>query len=125
MSIQKRDQNFWLRKIEKQYSDFYNNTPIAYFTVNSADAKILNCNKEARKLVDYSKKALLQMKIFELFADTPHGLIKAQKAFKDIQADKTNRKVELQIRMRSGRPLWVRLSVFPESYRKDENKVNV
>ena len=84
MSIQMGNPNFELHKLEKQYRDLYNKASIAYYTVNAADRRILNCNKAAQKLLDHSKKVMLQMKIFELYADTPHGILTRRIKFSKI-----------------------------------------
>jgi PAS domain S-box-containing protein len=118
VSIQKRDPNYKLRKLEKQYRDLYNSVPIACFTVSVTDGRILDCNKAARKLFDYSKKTILQMNVFDLYAKTPYGLPKAQKVFKDFQVGKTTHNTDLQIKRRGGSFLRVSLSVAPEKYRE-------
>lgn len=116
MSIQKAGATLDLDNTEKQYGDRHNNNaPLAYLTVNSADGRILNCNKTAQKLLNYSKKELLQIKAVDLYANTPDGLPKAQKIFKDFQTGKTIRNVELQVKQRKGGFIWVNLSVEPES----------
>ncbi len=102
---------------EKRYRDLYNNAPIAYFSVNAAGGSIADCNKAARRLLGYSKKSMLQMKVFEFYADTPHGLPKAQKVFKDFKAGKSIRNIELQVKQRNGHLIWVSLSVEPEQDR--------
>ena len=114
MGTQKTDINRDLWEPEKQYRDLYDNAPIAYFTVNAADGHILNCNKEAQRLLGYSRAVMLQMKVFELYAETLHGLPKAQKVFKEFKAGRPIRSIELQVKQQSGHLIWVSLSVEPE-----------
>jgi len=42
------------------------------------------------------------MKVFELYADIPHGLPKAREVFKDLQAGKTIRNAELKTKKYNG-----------------------
>ncbi len=114
MDTQKTGTDPDLYESERRYQDLYDSAPIAYFTVNAAEGQILNCNKAAQRLLGYSRKAMLQMKVFELYADTFHGLPKAQKVFKDFKAGKSVRNIELQVKQHSGRLIWVSLSVEPE-----------
>jgi PAS domain S-box-containing protein len=114
VGIQKTGTNINLCDPERQYRDLYDNAPIAYFTVNAASGHILNCNKAAQRLLGYSRKVMLQMKVFELYADTLHGLHEAQKVFKDFKAGKSIRNIELQVKQHSGHLIWVSLSVEPE-----------
>ncbi len=102
------------RPTEIQYRDLYSNAPVAYFTVDAADGSILDCNQAAREISGYSRKALLQMKIFELYADARHGLPGAQKIFEDFQAGQPIRNIELQVERSNGALSWVSLSVEPE-----------
>ena len=91
----------------------YQNAPVAYFSVDANDASILNCNLAAQRLLGYSKKALLQMKVFDLYADTEHGLPIAKKVFKRFKAGEFIQNVEMQIKNRAGKSIWVSLSVEP------------
>ena len=114
MGTRKTDTNLDLYEPERRYRDLYDNAPIAYFTVNAANGRIVNCNKAAQRLLDYSRKVMLQMTVFELYADTLHGMPKAQKVFKDFKAGKSIRNIELQAKQSSGHLIWVSLSVEPE-----------
>ena len=106
MGTQKTEINFDLYDPERQYRDLYDNAPIAYFTVNAADGHILNCNHAAQKLLGYSKKTMLQMKVFELYADTLHGLPMAKKALKDLKSGGSIRNIELQVKQQNGEVVW-------------------
>jgi hypothetical protein len=93
VGTRKTDTNFDLFEPEGQYRGVSDNAPFTCFTANAADGSILNCNKATRRLVRYSKNVLLQMKVFELYADTPHGLPKAQKfskIFKPVKPSATS-----------------------------------
>ena len=114
MGIRKTATNIDLCGPERQYRDLYDNAPIAYFTVNAVDGRILNCNKAAQNLLGYSRNAILQMNVLELYAESLDGLLRAEKVFKDFKAGKSIRNIELQAKQHGGHPIWVSLSVEPE-----------
>ncbi len=107
-----------LREKEKQFRDLYDNAPVAYYSVSAADASIMDCNLAAQRLFGLSKKKLIRMKVFDLYADTEHGLCKAKEVFKRFKAGKPIRDVELQIKNSAGKSVWVSLSVEPVRDRK-------
>jgi hypothetical protein len=59
------------------------------------------------KLLGYDKAALMGMKVFDLYADTPYGVPKAQKNFNRFQKGESIWEVELQMRHKDGYPIWV------------------
>ena len=75
-----------LREKEKQLRDLYDNAPVAYYSVSAADGSIIDCNLAAQRLMGLSKKTLTRMKVFDLYADTEHGLCKAKEVFKRFKA---------------------------------------
>jgi PAS domain S-box-containing protein len=99
---------------EKRYQSLYDEAPIAYFCVSAKSSRIMNCNKAAQHLLGYSEKALCEMKVFDLYANSPGGAPEARKIFKRFQAGEVIRDVELLARRKNGRPLWISLSVEPE-----------
>ena len=102
-----------LREKEKQFRDLYDNAPVAYFSVSATDGSIIGCNLAAQRLLGLSKKTLTRKKVLDLYADTEHGLCKAKQVFKRFKAGETIQDVELQIKNRAGKPVWVSLSVEP------------
>jgi PAS domain S-box-containing protein len=102
-----------LRQSEERYRDLYENAPVAYFSVSSDDGSVLMCNPEALRLLGYEKDAIKGMKVFDLYADTSHGVPKAKKIFKSFQAGNSIRNKELQMKRSDGRPIWISLNVEP------------
>jgi PAS domain S-box-containing protein len=100
-----------LRESEGRYRDLYENAPNAYFSVSTVDGSILRCNNAAMLLLGYDMKTMLGMNAFDLYADTPDGVPKAQEAFKRFSAGESIRDVELQMKHKNGRPIWISLSV--------------
>jgi PAS domain S-box-containing protein len=102
-----------LRDSKARFQDLYDNAPTAYFSINTADGVILQCNKAALRLLGYSKKALMQMKVFDLYADTPDGLPSAEKIFRRVKAGESVKNVELQMKNKDGQVFWISLSAEP------------
>jgi PAS domain S-box-containing protein len=102
-----------LRESEDRYRDLYENAPVAYFSISAVDGSIIRCNTSALKLLGYDKKTLLEMKVLDLYDDTPDGISKAQKVFKDFRAGESIKDIELQVKHKDGYPIWINLSVEP------------
>ena len=102
-----------LRESEERYRDLYENAPNAYFSISAADGSVLRCNSLALRLLGYDRETMTGMKAFDLYADTPHGLSRAKEAFERFKAGESIRDVELQMKHKDGRPIWISLSVEP------------
>jgi PAS domain S-box-containing protein len=102
-----------LRESEKRYRDLYEKAPNAYFSISSVDESIVRCNTAALRLLGIDKDTITGMKVFDLYADTPHGMVKAQEVFQRFKAGESIRDVELQMKHKAGHPIWVNLSVEP------------
>jgi PAS domain S-box-containing protein len=102
-----------LKQIERRYRDLYERAPNPYFSVSAVDASIVMCNPAALRLLGYDRKTMMSMKVFELYADTPHGKPKAKEIFKRFNAGESTRDVELQMKRKDGQPVWISLSVEP------------
>ncbi len=102
-----------LRKSEEKYRDLYMNAPNAYFSINAKDGSILRFNAAALKLLGYDGDTLMGMKVWDLYADKPHGISKAQKVFKRLKKGELIRDVELQMKHKDGTTVWINLSVEP------------
>lgn len=100
-----------LMKSEGRYRDLYENAPNAYFSVSTVDGSISRCNNAAMLLLGYDKKTMLGMKVFDLYANTPNGVPKAQEVFKRLRAGESIKDIELQMKHKNGRPIWISLSV--------------
>jgi len=101
-----------LRGSENKYRDLYEEAPNAYFSI-SPDKSIIRCNKAAERLLGYSQEELLNMKIFNLYANTENGLQKAKRLFKRFLEGKQIKDEELQMKHKNGNPIWISLSVRP------------
>ena len=102
-----------LRKSEKMYRDLFENAPNANYSISAEDGSILRCNNAALNLLGYERAALMGMKVFDLYVDTPYGISKAQKVFKRFKKGESIRDVQLQMRHKDGYPIWVSLFAEP------------
>ena len=102
-----------LRESEARYRDLYENAPNAYFSVRAINGSILRCNSAALQLLGYDRKTMIGMKVFDLYAETPHGVSRAKEVFKRFKAGESIRDVELQMKHKDGRSIWISLSVEP------------
>ncbi len=65
-----------LREREEKYRDRYENAPNAYFSVRAVDGSIAKTNMKATQLLGYDRETIIGMNIFDLYADTPNGIVK-------------------------------------------------
>jgi len=101
------------RENEQKYHNLYEDAPIGYFSVNPDDGSILRVNTEALRLIGYKKQELKRMKVFDLYADTPHGVPKAKAVFERFQAGESIREEELHMKRKDGKTIWINLYVEP------------
>jgi len=102
-----------LRESEERYRDLYENAPNAYFSISAVDGSVLRCNSAALRLLGYDRETIMGMKAFDLYVDMPHGESKAREVFMRFKAGRSIRDVELQMKHKDGRPIWISLSVEP------------
>ncbi|KKM95061.1 hypothetical protein LCGC14_1192000 [marine sediment metagenome] len=101
-----------LRKSEKKYRELYENAPNAYFSIGT-DKSIRRCNTSAIKLLGYNHEELQQMKVFDLYAEVPDGLPKAEKIFQHFIKGEKIQDEELVMKHKNGNLIWISLSVKP------------
>ncbi|MBD2041128.1 PAS domain-containing protein [Microcoleus sp. FACHB-672] len=92
------------------YRSLYENSPVIYFTLNSADAKVLAANHNGASLLGYSVEELKCNSLFELVhAQDLAGL---QSAFATwVQLPVAEGKWEFRLMRQDGSILWVRTSI--------------
>ncbi len=101
-----------LRESEEWYRDFYEEAPIAYFSVG-IDSRIRQANKRAAELLGCPMPELLGRSTFEFIADTPSGKPKAQKLLQKLLAGEEVRSEELELRRADDEQVWASLSFKP------------
>ena len=102
-----------LQECETGLRDFYDNVPIAYFSIRASDGLILRCNAAARRLLGYSKESLTKLNVVDLCPDDPERLSTARKIINRITAGESIKDVELQLQRSDDRLKWISLSTEP------------
>ena len=108
-----------LKESEQRYRELYEDAPNAYFTIKP-DKSIKSYNKAAVELLGYNSKEILTMKVFDLYYNSPLGLQKAKKLFKQFLKGKKIQDEEIQMKHKNGNPLWTSLTVKPVRNQKGE-----
>ena len=101
-----------LRESEHRYRDLYQEAPVGYLSV-SADGRILSINHRATQLIGYSADELVGFPVFNLFADTPAGKVRAADSFPRVPSGAELSGLEVEMRRKDGRPLWISLWMRP------------
>jgi len=99
-----------LQESEQKYRELYENAPNAYFSID-LNKNITMYNYAALDLLGYSGEELLNKKEFDLYANTPEGLPKAQELYRKLLKGAIIKDEELQMKHKSGKPVWISLTV--------------
>ncbi|MFX1573818.1 MAG: PAS domain S-box protein [Promethearchaeota archaeon] len=101
-----------LKDSELIFRDLYEEAPNAYFSIDT-NKLIIRTNKAAERLLGYTKEELLNMIVFDLYAETKHGLKKAKDLFQRFLKGENIKDEELQMKTKKGDLIWVSLTVKP------------
>jgi len=93
---------------EQRYRDLYEEAPNAYVSLGR-DRRLISVNRRATQLLGYSAEELEGSPVLELFAESPPGRARAEQAIRTCLAGEEVSGLELQMRRRDGRPLWISL----------------
>jgi len=102
-----------LKDSELRYRELYEEAPNGYFSINT-DGTIIRCNKAVTNLLGYSKEELLEMSVFNLYADIEDGILKAKEIFQRFLKSDQIKDEELQMKKKNGESIWISLSVKPK-----------
>ncbi len=97
---------------ERRYRDLYEETPNAYVSLG-ADLRLISVNRRATQLLGYAAPELIGSSIQRYFAASPASRRRAEEAFQKGLAGVDVAGLELEMRRRDGRPLWVTLWMRP------------
>ena len=98
---------------EAKYRELYDSAPYAYITIDAKSKTLTGFNAAFADLLGYGSDDLHGMKLSEIYADTPDGTPKGKEIFQQLVTGKKTRNAEVQWRHKSGRPIWVSVSVDP------------
>ena len=93
---------------EQRYRDLYEEAPNAYVSLGR-DRRLISVNRRATQLLGYSAEELEGSPVLEFFAESPPGRAQAEQAIRTCLAGEEVSGLELQMRRRDGRPLWISL----------------
>jgi PAS domain S-box-containing protein len=101
-----------LRESEEHFRNLYEEAPNAMFSVGT-DGIIRRCNRRAGLLLGCPTDVLVGKPIFEIYADTPDGKVKAMRIFEQFRAGEKIIDKELKMQKADSTHVWVSLSVNP------------
>jgi formate hydrogenlyase transcriptional activator len=97
---------------EQRYRDLYEEAPVGYLSV-AVDGRILSANHRAAQLVGFSVEELKGLPVADLCGDTPAGKTRYAEAFQRFLAGEELSGLEVEMRRKDGRPLWISLWMRP------------
>jgi PAS domain S-box-containing protein len=101
-----------LRESEERYRDLYEEAPNAYVSLD-LEGRLLRVNRRATQLLGYTAEELTSRSFFDLCADTAAGKLRATEPFRKLRQGGELSGLELELRRKDGRPLWISLSLQP------------
>jgi len=101
-----------VREREARFRDLYEEAPVAYYSVGT-DARIQRWNRKSVELLGYTAEELAGRPISTLWADTPAGIPRGERALAKFRAGEEIRDEEIELRHKDGTAVWVRLSMRP------------
>jgi PAS domain S-box-containing protein len=97
---------------EQRYRDLYEQAPVGYLSVG-VDGRILSANDRAAQLVGFSAEELEGLLVTGLFADSPDDKKRDGELFRRSLNREEVSGLEVELRRKDGRPLWVSLWMRP------------
>jgi PAS domain S-box-containing protein len=97
---------------ERRYRDLYEEAPVGYLSVGS-DGRILSANQRAAEMIGFVAGELEGLPVADLFADTPAGKTRDAESFRRFLAGEEVSGLEVEMRRKDGRPLWISLWMRP------------
>jgi len=102
-----------IRESERLFRELYEDAPNAYCSINAFNGSFLNFNKAALDMLGYDPGELSQLKVLDVYSDTPDGVPTAKKLFRLLKQGKPIENAELQMKRKDGDYRWINLNVKP------------
>jgi len=97
---------------ERRYRDLYEEAPVGYLSVG-VDGRILSANHRAAQMVGFSVEELQGLPVADLFGDATAGKMRDAESFRKVLAGEEVSGLEVEMRRKDGRPLWISLWMRP------------
>jgi PAS domain S-box-containing protein len=97
---------------EERYRDLYDEAPVGYLSLD-ADGRILTANRQASQMVGFPARELEGLPLQALFADARDGKSRDGEALPRSMSGEELSGLEVELRRKDGRPLWVSLWMRP------------
>src|SRR3984957_13462157 len=97
---------------ERRYRDLYEEAPVGYLSV-AVDGRIVSANQRAAKMVGFAAAELEGCLVDDLFSDSPAGKPRYAESFQKFLAGAELSGLEVEMRRKDGRPLWISLWMRP------------
>ena len=101
-----------LRASEERFRDLYENAPNAYWVVG-LDGRIQIANRRWSELIGYPVEEIVGQFSYSFAADTPCGKPRSMEVRRKHQAGETVAGMEIELRHRSGRSVWIKVWMEP------------
>ncbi|KAF5086294.1 Chemotaxis response regulator protein-glutamate methylesterase [anaerobic digester metagenome] len=117
----------WKKRAEKclvqseaQYRQLYEESPLAYITVDNS-GKIVRCNKKAGEILGKVVDSLIGMPVLDIYAEQPEGKDRIREIIEEFFNNGVVTDKELVIRREDGTSRWVNVSV--QAIRDEQGKI--
>ncbi|MGV8110353.1 MAG: PAS domain S-box protein [Methanospirillum sp.] len=117
----------WKKRAEKclvqseaQYRQLYEESPLAYITVDNS-GKIVRCNKKAGEILGKVVDSLIGMPVLDIYAEQPEGKDRIREIIEEFLNNGVVTDKELVIRREDGTSRWVNVSV--QAIRDEQGKI--
>jgi PAS domain S-box-containing protein len=97
---------------ERRYRDLYEEAPVGYLSIDG-EGRILHVNHRAAQLTGYSAQELEALSVVDLFANSSVGQGSAPDSFRRFLAGEDLSGLEVEMRRKDDRPLWISLWMKP------------
>lgn len=105
-----------LQQSEERFRSLYENAPIAYISIRTDDAAIVNCNTAAIELLGHERRQLIGSSLMDHVASDQESRSRFQRLHELLQDGQSVRNESLQFVHRSGHCVWgnVALDAFKD-----------